>query len=204
MKLFAISTIVLLVFLNCNVYGQENLDKYELDSIDSKFDELFSERRTYLLLQIQALPFQHIGQKNEVDVIQFYRPKITNLYIRYADHLLESGLDLDFDYASINCYRWNVMTMADTSTYEGIEELRNVEIARKNNEYFCEKLSLYREYQDFCSAFHTFYKYNWSGHNVKFSDLKDLVSEFYDGKSKNNMDKVLRMLKRSKTRKKCH
>ncbi|MBK9982065.1 MAG: hypothetical protein IPP15_06490 [Saprospiraceae bacterium] len=167
-----------------------------LDSIQNNFDSLFDNSRTWLLLMIRGLAYEKLNHTMDADSQDAYRPTITNLYIHYAASLLDEGFDPDFDYSTIVCYRWSVMGMFDTTIVDGRRGFRNLEIARLNNAYFCQKLRLYRDYLNFCNAFYQYFRNNYRKKKLKFTEIENLTQQFLLDDDRSKFKKVTWMLRK--------
>jgi|GEM_PF-7017739 len=167
---------------------QVNSNATKLDSLESEFNIRFKKSKSWLLTQMRWFRYDPLLIENENADKNLRRYRFTKLYINYAHLLTEDGLDLNFDYNSITCYRWSVLGPPSEA----------MEIARKNNEDLCNKKSIYSDYKNFKDAFKTFYKSDYRMEHHKFAEVKALIDDFYDDKPETNKKQVLKMLRQSK------
>lgn len=120
------------------------------------------------------------------------REKLTRLYIKYFDEALENGFRRDFDYASLGCVRWNVIVVGDE------QEMKNNEIRRKNNEYYCQQQRLAEGVERVQDRFNCFYKYSYQREGTGFKAIRTTVREMKEAASIVHSDEVLQLMKESK------
>ena len=188
MKSYLLLSVTLSLFWITDSTGQINLNATKLDSLESEFNIRFDRSKHGVLIQIVWLRYDTRLIENVNADKDLRRHRFTNLYIHYAHLLTEYGLDLNFNYNSITCYRWSVLGPSSEA----------METARKNNEDLCNKKSLYLNYKRFKDAFKTFYKSDYRREHHKFDEVKSLVDEFYKDKPEKNKKQVLKMLRQSK------
>lgn len=160
-----------------NVLAQEKPRDEALDSLREHFDADFDESRRGLQLRLRSFPWQARYRSLNISEDTYYREELSKLWIRYAAHLLDAGLDPDSNEEDFPCLRWNVMSAMDTSTTEGMEHYRAQEALRLENNRHCEQLQVLRDYRDFCRYFGAFYRDFYREKGVSFRELRVLAED---------------------------
>ncbi len=179
-----------------NMLAQVSQSDVALDSLREQFDEDFIVGRRGLLLRLRSFPWQAKYHSTDITANAYYREQLSKLWLRFAAHLLDAGLDPKSEEEDFPCMRWNVMVAIDTSTTEGIEHYRAVETLRLENHRHCEQLQVLRDYQDFCRYFGDFYRDFYQEQFVSFREIEELAEDPELLLSDDRQREVVRMVRK--------